>query len=244
MNRQQLEQETARLLNDINNTRWSLATIDTRLEFAQQDVQIQTNALKGSQIVTPTANTAAVTINSDILDILSVTLTDSAGNVFPLKGVTKEELYVRRPLWLQEAAGQPDSYWPNFTDSVINLVPAPSSQWAITNAITVVEVEPPNAMTGNSSIPLSGNSALVPFHIGLCYWVAAECLMDNSDSESLQKAQYYRTGMLEKPGEYEKIIMKILTHFDKPTDARARILWRPSGGRLGGWPVSKSSPLG
>lgn len=244
MIRSQLETEISRALNDVNQTRWPVATIDSRLELAQQDVQIVTDAVKTTEVLTPTVNVAAVTLSTLLLDILSVTLTDSAGNVYPLTGFTKEELYVRRPLWLNELSGQPDSYWVDYTTNTLNLVPVPSAQWAIAGAITVVEVQTPPAMTLATSVPFGANSLMIPYHKALKYWVVAECLMDNSDSESLQKVTFFRTGNLDHPGEYEKVIGEILARFDKPTDARARILWAPTGGRLGGWPVSKSTPLG
>lgn len=244
MQRSVLENEIARALNDLNNTRWTLAIIDSRLEFAQQDVQIVTDAVKSTETLTPTSNTATIALSTSLLDVLAVTLTDSSGNVTPLHGFTKEELFVRRPLWPNETPGQPDSYYVDFTTNTLYLVPAPSAQWAIANAIIVTEVQIPAAMTGDTSVPFGANSLMIPYHKALKYWVVAECLLDNNDQESLQKAQFYRSGNLDRPGEYEKVIKEILSRFDKPTDARPRILWRPQGGRLGGWPVSKSSPLG
>lgn len=244
MNRSQLETEISRALNDTGNTRWPLATIDSRLELAQQDIQIVCDAIKTTELLTPTANVAAVTINANVLDILSATLVDAQGNVYPLKGKTKEELYTTRPYWLNESAGQPDSYWADFTAGTINLVPAPSASFTGSQTLTVVEVQTPNVMASGTDIPLNANTLFIPYHKALKYWVVAECLMDNNDSDSLQKAAYYRTGDLDHPGQYEKVIAEILSRFDKPTDAPARILWAPQGGRLGGWPTSKSTPLG
>lgn len=244
MMRSDLEAEISRLLNDPNNTRWSLSTIDTRLEHAQKDVQSETGAVKTIETLTPTANVAAITLSTSLLDVLFVTLTDSSSNVFPLTGTYLERLYLQRPLWKNETAGQPDSYYVDFTNNQLNLVPTPSAAWAIANAITVTEVQIPAALSLSTSVPFGGNSLMIPYHLALVYWVVYECLLDNNDAESLQKAQYFRTGNYDHPGEYEKILKKIIDRFDKPTDERGHIIWKPTGGRLGGWPVSKSTPLG
>lgn len=246
MQKSQLEAEVSRLLNDSSNQRWPLTTIDTRLDFAQTDILVETNAVKTTETLTPVANVATVNLSSNLLDVLEVTLTDSSGNVFPLNGTYKEQLDLQRPLWRNETAGQPDSYFIDFTNAQLNLVPTPSAQWAIANAISVLEIQQQTsiASSGSTAIPFGSNLQMVPYHQALVFYTVSICLMDNNDDASLQKALYFRSGNYDKPGQYEIMLKKIINRFDKPTDERGRILWQPQGGRLGGWPVSKSTPLG
>lgn len=245
MNVSQLYAEIGRLCNDPNNTRWPVATLLIRLNLAQNDVQIKTSAVKTVEQIALVAGTAKYTsANTNILDILRATLTDTAANITELKEYTLSELYYRRPNWPNEAAGQPDCFFFDYTLDQFTLVAPPNSTFAGANAFTITEVLTPTVLALTTDVPFGANNQMIPYHLALAYWVVAQNLLDNNDTESLQKAQTYRTGNLDHPGEYEKILIEINQLFDTPTDIKARILWKPQGGRLGGWPVSKSTPLG
>ena len=85
---------------------------------------------------------------------------------------------------------------------------------------------------------------MVPFHRALIYWVVAECLRDNNDTDSLNKAKYFRSDNRQAPGLYETEIKQIFSLYDVPEAMPATVHTTPQGGRLRGvGVVSKSNPL-
>lgn len=244
MNVSQLYAEIGRLLNDPNNTRWTTDVLLIRMNQAQIVIQNYTRAVKTKETLTPTAGSSEVTVDSDTLNILRVTLTLGTGSVKVIEGITREELDYRYPNWMNLGSGEPDVYWFDATNAKINLVRAPDSSNATTNGLSVWEVQKPTDLASDSDIPFDSNTPMVPYHMAIAHWVVAQCWMDDATPEALAKARFHRSEVLERPGEFEKHIMRIRADFDMPRDIPAKILWRPQGGRLGRWGrPSKSYPF-
>lgn len=251
MQRSDLEAEVARLIGDPNYTRWSTTLIDSRLDAAQLDVQKWTNAVKTTTLYTPTANVAAVTVGDSVIDILRATFTRPDGTVKTesngFRPINRYQLDFDRPNWPNESTGEPVLWTFDASNKQIILIPAPDSTNAMANALTVLEVRQPTALSVgiSTSVPFDSNALMVPYHRALVYWAVSECLKDNADSDSLNKAKYFRSNDIERPGEYEKEIKQILMKFDVPEAIPARVMWKPTGGRLGSpGQLSKSNPLG
>jgi hypothetical protein len=236
--------EEGRLLNDPNNERWITSVLQARNNQAQTIVQGYTSAVKVKETLTPTADTAPVTINSSSLDIMRVTLTLPSGQVKPIEGIAREELDYRYPNWENWTSGEPSLYWFDGSNSQINLVAKPSAAYALTDALKVWEVRKPADMTAGTDTPFDSNTPMVPYHLAIAHWTVAQCWLDDGTPEALAKSRFHRSGALERPGEFEKQILRIREDFDTPVDIPARILWRPQGGRLGrGGVRSKSYPF-
>jgi hypothetical protein len=245
MNLEGIWAESGRLLNDPNNDRWSQAILTTRANEAQTIVQALTKAVKVKETLTPVADTQEVTINTGSIDILRVVLTLANGNKKPIEGLNREELDYRYPNWENMGSGEPDVYFFDATNAQINLVPAPDSIHAIASSLEVWEVRKPADMDDAADVPFDSNVPMTPYHLSIVHWVVAQCWMDDATPESLAKSKFHKSGMLERPGEFEKQIMLIRADFDNPTDIPTRILWRPQGGRLGRTNrLSKSNPMG
>lgn len=246
MQRSQLEDQIGRLLGDKDHTRWPTDVIDTRLELAQTEVQALTNAVKTIETLTPTANTAEVTVDNDTLDILRVTLTETDGTINVLEGRNREDLDFYEPTWPNLQPDKPRTYYFDASNARIVLVPAPSATYAITNALKVWEVQIPTAMTSDASIPFDANLLMRAYQMSLVHWVVAICFMDNGDPESLGKSKFHKTNDINNPGEYEKVLKLINAKFDSPVDIPARILGPyPQGGRRGAMNrLSKADPIG
>lgn len=246
MQRSELEYQIGKLLGDPAHTRWTLAEdIEPRLELAQIEVQAITNAVKTVETLTPTADTAEVTVSNDTLDILRVTLTQSDGTILPLVGRTREDLDFYVPTWQNLGSGRPETYYFDASNKNVVLVPPPSAAYAITNALKVWEVRIPAAMTGSTSVPFDANTLMRAYQMSLVHWVVAVCFMDNGDPESLAKSKFHKTNDMQHPGEYEKVIKLINAKFDSPVDVPARVMWSPQGGRLGGvGRPNKANPMG
>ncbi len=232
MNLSQLFAEIGRLLNDPSNDRWSQSVLTTRINEAQTIVQGYTSAVKTKELLTPTADVAAISVSALTLDILRVTLTLPSGRVKPIEGISREELDYRFPDWMNLGSGEPDLYWFDGTNAQVNLVGPPGSSYATSNALSVWEVRKPADLAAASDIPFDSNTPMVPYHLSIVHWVVAQCWMDDATPESLAKSKFHKSGMLERPGEFEKQIMRIREDFDAPVDIPERILWRPQGGRL------------
>lgn len=244
MNQSEIWAEEGRLLSDPNNDRWSTSVLQARNNEAQTIVQSYTKAVKTSETLTPTADTSQVTINTATLDIMRVTLTLPTGSIKIIDGLSREELDYRYPDWENWDPGEPQIYWFDGSNAQINLVPAPSAAYARADALKVWEVRKPADMTAGTDTPFDASVPMEPYHLAVVHWTVAQCWLDDGTPESLAKSKFHRSGSLERPGEFEKQILRVRQDFDNPVDIPARILWRPQGGRLGrGGMPSKSYPF-
>lgn len=245
MNLEGIWAECGRLLNDPNNDRWSQSVLTTRANEAQTIVQALTKAVKVKETLTPTADTQEVTVDTATIDILRVVLTLPDGNKKPIEGISREELDYRYPNWENMDPAEPSVYFFDASNAQLNLVPKPSSTYALASSLAVWEVRKPADLSASTDIPFDSNVPMTPYHLSICHWVVAQCWMDDATPEALQKSKFHKSGMLERPGEFEKQIILIRSDFDNPTDIPARILWKPQGGRLGRTNrLSKSNPMG
>lgn len=252
MLRSDLEAEVARQLGDPNNTRWTTAIIDLRLDAAELDIQKQTNAVKTSSTYTPVAEVKEVVVSANIIDILRATYTLADGTVKTDKRgfqpISRWDLDFQRPNWQNESSGEPMLWSFDASTKSIILTPKPSAANVNTNCLTLLEVRQvttPLSQGTASSSPFDGNSLMVPYHRALVYYAVAECLKDNDDQISLQKSKYFKSNSLTEPGEYEAQIKMILMKFDVPEAIPAKVQFQPTGGRMSGnavWP-GKANPL-
>lgn len=225
--------EAGRLLNDPNNDRWSQSTLLTRFNLAQTKVLAYTNSVKTLETLTPVASDPEVQLDTDVIDIIRVDIVRSDGSIFKLKGYLRDQLDFDYPNWQQLDDGEPLAYWWDGTNQKINLVPAPDAANAITNGLKVWEVQNPVALSVSTDVPFSSNAAMIPYHLAIVHWAVAQCWMDDATPEAMAKSKFHRSGLMERPGQFELEIQRILAKFDAPKDIPARILWKPAGGRLG-----------
>lgn len=244
MQLQDIWAECGRLLNDPNNDRWSTSVLTTRANLAQTDVQGQTKALKTAANNTPVAGTSELQLNVNCMNVIRATITRVNGSIFPFPGITRDELEFRYPDWQQWGAGEPKLWWFDAVPGKMNLVPIPDAANAISNGIKTWEVRKPADMVNPTDTPFDGSVSIIPYHIAIVHWVVAYCWMDDGTPESLAKAKFHKSGSMLSPGEYEKVLGRIMAEFDDEDAVPESILWRPEGARVGGWLVpTKSDPL-
>lgn len=245
MDRSALDEQCGRFLGDPSHSRWTTDVLHTRYELSQQKIQALTGAVKTTETLTPTANTAEVQVNADTLDIVRVTLTESDGTINVIEGRTREDLDFYEPTWPNLDSGKPVTFYFDASNQNLILVPPPSSTYAITNALKVWEVRIPTALTTDSSVPFNANNLMRAYHMAIVHDTVATCFIDNGDPESLGKSKFHRTNDMDNPGEFEKYLRMINAKFDNPSDIPARVMWYPQGGRR--WNLkafSKADPLG
>lgn len=236
--------ECGRLLNDPNNQRWTTDVLTIRANLAQTEIQGFTNAVKTPETVTPTQGIYAITINANTMNIIRATKTLTNGSLKPFDGKTIEELDFLYPDWRQWQPGEPLFYYYDATQQTINIIPATDSANTISNGITIWESRKPAALSNSYDIPFDSIAQMIPYHPAICHWVTAQCWMDDGTPESLGKAKFHKSGSMLHPGEYEKQLGRIMAEFDSPDNIQSNILWKPEGGRAGGWGFpSKSMPL-
>jgi len=245
MDRQSLETEIGYLLGDPRHTRWSVTKLRERIEFAQQQVQALTGAIRQTNTYTPVADTKEVTLGTDIIDIIRATLTDSDGEILPLEGKARQDWDFYYPDWENEDAGQPREFSFDPSNYQIILRPKPSSDYAVASGLKVWEVNIPTALTGSTSTPFEGNTAMQVYTMSVVHWVVAQCFQDDGTPKALTKARFHRSNDIDRPGEFEKWIKMINSKFNAPSIIPSRVKWNPQGGRRGGsrYP-NKSYPLG
>lgn len=236
--------EAGRLLSDPNNDKWAQSVLLTRFNLAQTAVLAYTNAIKTKETLTPTASTAEVQLDTDVMDIIRVDIMNSSSEWKPLIGILRDQLDYEAPNWQQFSDGEPVRWSWDGTNQQLLLVPKPSSEWAQTNGLRVWEVQKPADMSSYTDVPFSSNNAMIPYHMALVYWAVAQCWMDDATPEALAKSKFHRSNDYSKPGNFENEVKNIKKKFDVPEGIPARILWRPQGGRVSsGVSDRKSFPL-
>lgn len=235
--------ECGRLLNDPGNVRWIQSTLTTRANEAQKVIQGYTKALKTDDTVTATANTQAVTLDSDTMDILRVVIQRTNGDQFPLEGTTEDELDFDYPDWRNWDAGEPKTWFYKGSNQTLNLVPKPDSSNAIASGLVVTGIHEPADMSSSTDVPFDSNNQLIPYHYAIVAYIVARCWDDDGTPEALSKSKFYRSGSMARPGEFESEIMRINSQFDNPM-VPTNIKYQLQGGRLGSGFPTKSSPLG
>jgi hypothetical protein len=190
------------------------------------------------------ASTATVQLDTDVMDIIRVDILRVGGRWEKLNGMLRDQLDFANPNWQEIEDGEPSLYWWDGSNQQINLVGAPDAANAITNGLRVWEIQNPAALVSSTDVPFGSNFAMIPYHMAIAYWVAAQCKMDDNTPESRDAARFFRSGLMDRPGEFEKEIKLINAKFDVPTDIPARLQYRPEGGRASkGGTRSKSSPF-
>lgn len=236
--------EIGRLLNDPNNTRWTQDVLLKRMNRSQSNVLILTSSVKTLELLTPVAATPTVQLDTDVIDIIRVYIQRTNGDWIKLKGKFLDQLDYEEPNWQQIDDGEPRLYWWDGTNQQINLVPAPDSANAISSGLKVWEIQKPADMVNTTDVPFGSNAAIIPYHTAIVHDVVATCWQDDGTPEALSKSRFHRSGMMDKPGEFEREIKKLNAKFDAPEDIPARILWRPQGGRIGSTGTTKDNPFG
>jgi len=244
VNLAQIQAECGRLLNDPNNTRWTPDILTIRANLAQTEITGYTQCIRSVELLTTTASTRSIPVNDATMGIVRAFIVDSGGARKPFTGITIEELDFRYPDWNQWEDGAPILWLYDASNQQIQLFPRPDAANSFANAIGVYEIRDPAALSNPTDIPFDSIVAMTPYHISICHWVVAQCWMDDGTPEALAKARFHKSGSMLHPGEYEKQLGRIMAEFDSPDIIQSQVLWKPEGGRAGGWGFpSKSNPL-
>lgn len=226
-----LYSEIGQALNDPNHDRWPTSVLLPRINEATTDILVYTNAVKTREDLTSVVGTEGYALDANTIDVIRIDVQNTDGDWVKLQGMLRDQLDFQDPNWQQRDNGKPLIYWWDGTNQTIHLVPKPDSSWAVASGIRVWEIQKPTDLSATTDVPFDSNNAMIPYHRAIVHYVAGICWMDDGTPEGLQKSRFHKSNNLQKPGEYEREIMKILRKFDAPEDIPASILWKPQGGR-------------
>lgn len=212
MTRTQLETEISRLLNDTGNTRWSTTVIDDRIELAQKDIVIRTSCLKEVSTFSPVALQQEYALPTDFLSADRMTVDGK-----DLKYIDKSELDFYNTGDWTESKGTPTNFYLDISTDNLKFGLYPKPDTAGTNTGKLLYVKVPDVLSGASSVPFDTNALLIPYHIGIIYYVVMMCRLDDEKFDSANKYL----------GLYEYILNEIIDKFG----AAKNMQWRLKGGR-------------
>lgn len=243
MTLEELQEEIGRLLGDPAHDRWPLTTLTTRINEAQTIVQGYTNAYQTTETGTLNTDDESTDLNANTMDITMVTITRPNGDIDRLQGITRFNLDYDYPNNRNTDSGDPIFYF--YDQQVLRLWPIPDSTY---NGLSIFirEVRKPDDLVDASDIPFNSSNLLIPYHMAIVHWVVSQCWMDDGTPESLAKARFHKTGVLDDKGagQFELQIKRILAKVNSPEDVPEYIKWKPTGARVGAsnYP-SKSNPF-
>lgn len=245
MNLTTLSDEIGRLLSDVTHDRWSQATLTTRINLAQTEIQGYTKALKYPNTITPTANAEKISIAANTMDVIRASKTLPGGEIKPFPGIDLEQLNYLYPDWKQWQPGEPLYWYYDAGDQTIHPVPRCDDNFVNGGGyFELTEIRTPTDLSAGTDIPFDSNNQMIPYHTAIVHYVVARCFMDDGTPEALGKSKFHKSGSMMNPGEYEKQLGRIMAEFDTATGVPAQILWKPQGGRIGGYGApTKASPL-
>jgi hypothetical protein len=242
VNLQQIQDEAGRLLSDANHGRWGLDVLTLRANQAQTEIQGYTNAIKTLENIPSVAGTTSYSPNSNTMDIIRIYKVLVSGEVKPFIGINREELDLKYPNWRQWQSGEPLLWVWDATSGTFFCVPTPDTS---ISSFTIYESRDPSDLVNSTDIPFDSNNQMIPYHYAIVHWIVAQCWMDDGTPEALAKSRFHKSGDIQKPGQYELQLKRIMATFDTPEDVLSQIIYQPQGGRIGTWGTpSKAYPLG
>lgn len=212
LDRGEIRDEIRNMVQDVsdntNETRWSDATLNTRINMVQTEIEKVSRCTYGQYIATPTADTAEIAKPYDLIVIDRVTyisMTPANQQYKKLAWATINGLDRDFPTWEYQSSSNPRYYYER--GDYIGLYPKPSSVYISTGCLKIDYYKYSDEMDEDSDIPFSGISDLFPYHDLIISGVVAMCLKDQKDltgaqayrSEYIDGMKYMKENLRDKP---------------------------------------------
>ncbi|HNC58468.1 MAG TPA: hypothetical protein PLP33_23780 [Leptospiraceae bacterium] len=193
-------------INDPNDSLWTAAQKQAKIQEAQEQFVEDTQALTDTQSFSVVAGTNAYALSTDTLDILRVGL-----NGVKLRRYAKFDLDIlTRGNWAV-TTGTPVSYYVDYTSTNKNLVlyPIPTANDAGSSNLVVEYVKVPPTLSSDSSTPLNSQTLLQPYLMALAYYAASEFLSADNDPQKWIKADRYKKMYKDKVSDCREIFVAL-----------------------------------
>lgn len=206
LTRSDLEDRINEIINDPNDSQWTAAQKQAKIQEAQEQFVEDTQALTDTQSFSVVAGTNAYALSTDTMDILRVGL-----NGVKLRRYAKFDLDIlTRGNWAV-TTGTPVSYYVDYTSTNKNLVlyPIPTANDAGSSNLVVEYVKVPPTLSSDSSTPLNSQTLLQPYLMALAYYAASEFLSADNDPQKWIKADRYRKMYKDKVSDCREIFVAL-----------------------------------
>lgn len=148
-NKSQLRGEVLNRLAESGTSGFYTPTqVDQWLNDGVVDLCTAIEPLRSVATRTTTASTMEYALPEDALSIKLVQYLDTADDWYALDETTWETLFRQSPNFENDAAGQPSRWYKR--EHIIGLVPAPSADYADTNALRIMYTYTPTEMSADS----------------------------------------------------------------------------------------------
>lgn len=206
LTRSDLEDRINEIINDPNDSQWTAAQKQAKIQEAQEQFVEDTQALTDTQSFSVVAGTNAYALSTDTMDILRVGL-----NGVKLRRYAKFDLDIlTRGNWAV-TTGTPVSYYVDYTSTNKNLVlyPIPTANDAGSSNLVVEYVKVPPTLSSDSSTPLNSQTLLQPYLMALAYYAASEFLSADNDPQKWIKADRYKKMYKDKVSDCREIFVAL-----------------------------------
>ena len=213
MTRLQLQTRVGDLIGDPNNTRWSTAKVQDKIQEAQEHFSIDTQAYFRNYTLSVGDGDFTYTLPTTVLSIYRVIV----DNIELQKITTKELDALYSDDWTT-ITGTP-THWrvagAGADSQELHLFPIPTAADAGTNNLRIFMSIIPDAMASDGDYPFTTssivNTLFYPYHPAVSYWAASEFLLTDPTPENLVKAKEFMrryTEMVDDCINYLRTLMK------------------------------------
>lgn len=206
LTRSDLEDRINEIINDPNDSQWTAAQKQAKIQEAQEQFVEDTQALTDTQSFSVVAGTNAYALSTDTMDILRVGL-----NGVKLRRYAKFDLDILTNGNWSVTTGTPVAYYVDYTSTNKNLTlyPIPTSGDAGTSNLVVEYVKVPPTLSSDSSTPLNSQTLLQPYLMALAYYAASEFLSADNDPQKWIKADRYKKMYRDKVSDCREIFVAL-----------------------------------
>lgn len=207
LTRSTLVTRIADLISDPNNTRWTAAQKQARIEEWQVRFVLDTRCLRTNTAHNVQAGTREYSLPSDLLFIERVTL-----NGIELRQIDRKDVdFYTNSNWATQT-GTPTYYYADLNPGAsgdgyeLGLIPIPTANDAGSSNLTIEYTRHPPALSSDSSVPFSAHELLYPYHTAIAYGAAADFLRSDPTPENMAKIREFER-------EYEKLVTHCINYF-------------------------------
>jgi hypothetical protein len=187
LDRGDLRDEIRNLVRDTDTTyqRWTDATLNARINYAQKEFVKRTRCIETVSYTTTVVNVSTYALPSNMLasrriSYAIVPLTSTTTNYKLLDYMTKEGMDTKYSFWENADASNPQKYF--YEQDRVVVYPKPSSTYAGYQFLKHEFYTLADDMDDDADVPFNGLSYMYPYHEALKLYVCFLCSIDSGDT--------------------------------------------------------------
>ena len=206
LTRSDIQSRINEFINDPNDSQWTAAQKQAKIQEAQEQFVEDTKALTDTQSFSVADGVNTYSLSDDTLDIVRVAL-----NGVKLRRYGKFDLDIAVQGNWATSTGTPASYYvdTSLTNRNLTVFPIPKANDVGVDNLVVEYVKVPDTLSSDSSAPLSAQVLLQPYLMALAYYAASEFLSADNDPQKWIKADRYRKMYKDKVSDCREIFVNL-----------------------------------